>query len=102
MSLIWIPPPRNRHERAVGREDQGRVERLGRGLVGAAGPPTSHPAGKILRLQIAWPREGEDLPSLMARDLRHDVRRCTKAIDSDAARFPGHPEGPIADQASAE
>ena len=49
MSLMWMPaqttvPPlsdgaqRHRHERADRREDQRRVERLGRRLVGAARP----------------------------------------------------------------
>ena len=60
MSLIWMPPhtttpplrtalQRGRHQRADRREDDGGAERLGRRLVGAAGPHRAELLGEILR-----------------------------------------------------
>ena len=74
---------RRRHERADRREDDGGIERLGRHLVRAAGPHRAELARELLRLGVAGSREGVDLASLMARDLRHDMGRRAEAVDAE-------------------
>ena len=101
---MWMPPQttvppflrrgqRRRHQRPDRREDQRRVELFGRLLVGAAGPGRAEPAREFLRRRVAGPREGEDLASLIARDLRHDVRRRAEPVDPERAHRHGTSRG---------
>ncbi len=83
-------------------ENEGGVERLGRRLVGAAGPHRAEAAREILRLLVARAGEGEDLAALVARDLRDDVRGRAKAVDADALAVTGQSQRAVADQAGAQ
>ena len=77
-------PERRRHQRADRREDDGRVERLGRRLVGAAGPRRAQARARSPAPCVARPGEGEDLAALMPRHLRHDMRRRAEAVNAEA------------------
>src|SRR5438067_3756940 len=90
-----------RHQRADRREDQRRVERIGRRLVRAPGPLRAQRAGELLRGEIARAGEGEQPAALMADDLRDDVGGGAKTVDPDQLRVPGHAQGAVADEAGA-
>src|SRR4029078_10386475 len=73
----------------------------------ASRPYVAEAFREVLRLLVAWPGEGIDLAALMARHLRHDVRRGAKAVDGEPRRLPRnrlarHLERTIADQPCAE
>ena len=99
---MWMPaqttrPPLRTARSAAGtssptrREDDRRVERLGRRLVRAAGPDGAERARERLRRHVARTGEGEDPPSLPARDLRDDMRRRRRSRRGpDVLAFAGH------------
>ena len=93
---------RDGHERADGSEQDRRVERLWRRLVGAARPGRAEAAREALRRLVAWPRERQDLAPLMAADLRDDVRRRAEAVKADPLARPRRLQAAPADQSGAE
>jgi hypothetical protein len=80
-----------RHQRAHGREYDGRVERARRSLVRSAGPGGAELARDLLPVAIAGTREGEHLASLGHRELREQVRGGTETIQTDRVRLAGRP-----------
>ena len=89
-------------QRADRREQNGRVERLGRLDRRAARPFGAHRARERLTGSVAGPGESEYAPSLPAADLGDDMRRGAEAIDADRRPVPGHFERAPADQAGAQ
>ncbi len=82
-----LPPlgrrQRRRYQRSDRREDDRRVERLGRRLVRTARPDGAESAREFLCLDIARPSEGEEPPALIAHHLRHDMGGRAKAVDAE-------------------
>src|SRR5437762_12524608 len=110
MSLMWIPaqttvPPLDTAFRATGTSaptHDRRIERLGRGLVGAAGPVGTALEGEPPARVVAGAREREHGPSLISRDLRDDVRRPAESVQSQPVRVPRGRERPVSDQPRAQ
>src|ERR1700730_7049098 len=92
---------RGRPERTHGRENDGRVERLRRRLVRAAGPGRAKLAGKMLRRRVARARESIDLKTLPHRDLRQEMRGRSEAIDAEVFPLARHAIAAPSDQARA-
>src|SRR2546421_568488 len=63
------------HQRADRRENNSRIEFLRRCFIRSARPDGAETESELLRLCISRARESENVPSLMPRDLGHDVRR---------------------------
>jgi hypothetical protein len=53
---------------------------------------------KVLGSNIAGAREGEDLPSLVPGDLRHNVSRGSEAVDAKPPGSTGFHERAVADE----
>ena len=68
-------------EGADGREDDDRVELLGRAGRGVARPGRPERAGELLGLVVA--RVSGDAPSLRDGDLAHDVRGRSEPVEPD-------------------
>src|SRR5690606_31089270 len=77
------------HELSGRREDDGRVERLGRDLVGAARPGASQPAREGLGGRIAWPGEGEDRLTFVDGELREQMGGGPEAVEAQPMHRPG-------------
>ena len=92
------------NEAADRREDDRRVERLGRRLVRSAGPGHAHASRERLRLVVAGRRERVHLAPVVQRDLRDDVRRRAEAVQPEPADLlrSGHAIRAVADQAGAQ
>src|ERR687890_2765584 len=95
-------PQRDRHQRAHGGEDYGRVELLGRGLARAPNPRGAQLAREILALLVAVPGEREDLSALMDRYLDDYVGGGTEAVEAEPSGVARGPQGAVADQARAQ
>ena len=113
MSLMWMPPqttvpPLSTARSAAGtsaptgREQDRRVERLGRRVVGGARPLRAELAREALRVGVARPREGEHAPALVARDLDRDVRRRAEAVEAERRGVARHAQAAVADQPRAQ
>ena len=89
---------RQRDERADGRENDRRVQRLRWELLRGARPHGAELARECLCLLVAGAREGVDLAPLVAADLREDVRRGAKAVQPDALRVAAHAQRAVANQ----
>jgi len=101
-----VPPflgrgERGRHERADRGENQRRIERFGRHLVGTAGPHRAERAREILCCFIAGSCEGEDLPPLIARHLRHNLCGGAEAVDADALALTCKTQCAVSDEPGA-
>jgi hypothetical protein len=90
------------NQSADGREDDRRVQRLGRQLVRGARPLDAERARQLLALRVARPGEREHAPPLVPRDLRDDVRRGAEAVEPEPLAVAREPERAIADQPGAE
>jgi hypothetical protein len=110
---MWIPPhttvppgahgaQRERHERAVGREDDRGVQRLGRGVAGRSGPRRAELTGEALRRLVAGPGERVDPPALPDGDLGHDVRGRAEAVEAQPPCLAAQAQGAEADQPRAQ
>ena len=84
-----------------GEEDRG-VELFRRPLVGATRPLRAELTGERLAAGVAGLREGEDPPTLVARDLGDDVRRGAEAVQPESLGVSREPQRAVADQAGAE
>jgi len=73
-----------RHQRTHRREDQRRIQRLGRQRVRGASPHGTQLACKACALFVARAHEGMHRMAFGHRDLRNDVRRRAKAIQAEA------------------
>ncbi len=113
MSLMWMPPhttrparreraQRQRHERADGGEDDRRVERLRRQLLGGARPLRAELPRERLRGLVAGAGEGEHLAPLPAGDLGEDVGGGAEAVQAQAGSVAAHAQRAVADQAGAQ
>jgi hypothetical protein len=91
-----------RHKFSMRRENDRRIQWLGRSFVRSSSPHCTEISSEVLRHQIIWSREGKNLPALIPGNLRHNVRGRSKSIQSNAARIAGFAETSIADQARAE
>ena len=101
MSLMWIPaqttvPPRSTARRAAGTSSPAGAKRMAAssGSGGASpdvpGPLRAERERERLRLAVARPREGEDAPALVARDLDDDVGGGAEAVEAEALGVAGH------------
>src|SRR6266702_4001171 len=113
MSLIWMPPhttapPFRVAARAAGtRAPTGAKMRAASSFSGGlSSEPPAHtaprPRAKSCAARSPGRVKGEDLPSLVARDLCHDMRRRAKAVDADPLALSGHAQGAVANQAGAQ
>src|ERR1700690_1145412 len=73
---------RNGYEAANGRKDDCTIERFRRYLVGATRPGRSDAPGEGLAGNVSWPRESEHRSPLPPRDLRDDMGRGAKAVET--------------------
>src|SRR5512132_397245 len=89
---------RYQNERSYGREDDRRVELVGRRRVRVTGPLGTELACTLLTIAIARTREGEDTLTLMAGDLGDDVGRRAEAVQAEARSIAREPERSKADQ----
>ena len=110
---MWMPaqttvPPlasdaqRGRDELSRRREDDRRVELLGRGAVRVAGPFGAELECERSGLVVSGACECEDPSALVERDLADDVRRGSEAVQAESLGVAGHSQRPVADQARAE
>src|SRR5207244_11758301 len=95
-------PQRGRNELAGGREDDRGIELLRHRIADCSGPLGAERARKGLTVVVARTREGEDAPSFVPRDLRHDVGGGAEAVQAEPLGVPGRPQRAMADQAGAE
>src|SRR5439155_26815705 len=95
-------PQRRANTLANGGEDDRGVETLRGHLVWFAGPHRAESTRELLGCAVAGPRECVHLAALVARDLRHDVRRGAKSIDPKPLRVTRFEERAITNQAGAE
>src|SRR5207302_9717165 len=93
---------RGRYQGPDGREDQGGIERFWRWRCRVARPLGAEASRELLLLRIAGRGEGKDAATLVASDLRDDVRRVAETIKTHALGIARQPERAVADQASAE
>ena len=93
---------RGRNELAGGREDDHRVELLGRARERVAGPHGSERARERLRLFVPCARPGEHPATLADRDLADDVGGRAEAVQPDPLRVAGEPQRAVADEPGAE
>jgi hypothetical protein len=83
---------RQRNKGAHRCKDDGGVERLGRHLVGAAGPDRPQRPRKCLRRRVVAAGEGIDATTLPGRDLSKDVRSRAEAVQAKRIQtFPFKP-----------
>ncbi len=95
--------PQGQRNEIAGRREQDRsVEFHGRRFFGGACPHGAQLACEGLRDAVAGAREGEHLPALPHRNLRDDVRRGAKAIETQTPRLAGPHQRAVADQAGAK
>src|SRR5919204_145419 len=72
-------------------------------MVWAARSVTSSPAASSRMRSCGFcASECEHARALMARDLRHDVRRGAEAVEAEPFGITRQPQGPVADQPGAE
>jgi hypothetical protein len=90
-----------RDESADGREDDGRVELVRKCLIRVTGPDSAEVPREILARRVAGSRDGEDPPSLIARDLGDDVRGCAETVEAKADAIAGCLERAVPDEAGA-
>ena len=93
---------RRRNQGADGREEQRRVQLLGRPLVRGAGPFGAKAQREFDRRPVARPGEGENPAALGAGDLGDDVRRRAEAVQTEAFGIARHGERAVADEPGAE
>src|SRR5262249_49452602 len=91
-----------RYERADRREQDRRVELLGRRALRVAGPGGAELERETLRGLVAAAREREQLAASSARELREQMRRCAEPVEAEVAAVARGLVGAIADQARAE
>src|SRR5512132_1792442 len=89
---------RYQNERAYRREDDRRVELLGRRRVRVTGPLGTELAGALLPPRITGTCEREDTLTLMAGDLGDDVGRRAEAVQAEARSIAREPQRSKADQ----
>ena len=77
-----------RHQCADRREDQRRVERLGRRGCRIPGPFGAETTREILRQLVARPGESENPAALVASDLGDNMGGGAETVDPDGARSP--------------
>ncbi len=71
------------NERADRREDDRRIERLGRTHIGVAHPLHTDLPREGLGIDVSRTGEGKHRPTLRDRDLRDDVGRRPEAIETE-------------------
>ena len=95
-------PQRRRHQAPHRGEDDGGVERLWRRGLRPARPLDAERAGEPLGILISRSGEGEYAPSLVARDLGHDVRRRAEAVQTEPHGVARRDQGAVPDEAGAQ
>ena len=93
---------RQRHEIADGRVDDRGIERLGRHLVGSAGPGRAQAPRERLSGDVSGPREREHRSALPVRHLRDDMGRGAEAVKTQLLAVAGDDERAPADQTGAQ
>ena len=91
-----------RDEVAHRREDDDRVELLGRAGERIPGPDSAKRARERLGRVVARAGSGEDAPSLCDGDLADDVGRGPEAVKTDRFAVAREPERAVPDQPGAE
>jgi hypothetical protein len=92
----------NRNEITDGGKDDRCIEWLRRRLVRTTGPFRAERFGELLRFSIPWPSESVDPPTLVASDLRDDVRGGAEAVEPDPLGITRHPKRSITDEPGAK
>src|ERR1700757_799493 len=93
---------RLRYERTDRRENNGCIKWFRRRFIRSAYPGRSKAFCELVIACFPGAREGINLPSLVAGDLGHKVRRRAKSINSqlsNATKATSHDQRPISNQA---
>ncbi len=93
---------RGRHQCAHRREQDGRIQRLGRHVGAGAGPGRAEFQREALAFLVAGTREGEHPPAFQACHLRQQVGGGAEAVQAEPAALAGRATGAVADQPGAQ
>lgn len=95
-------PQRGWYQLAYRSEDDRGIGRSGGLLVRAPDPFAGERPSECLRLRVAWSCEGEHPLSLVAGNLRHNMRSRAEPVEPEAFAWTGRLERTIADQPRAQ
>ena len=93
---------RRGHQRADRSKDDSRVQHRRRRLIRRTSPHRAKLAREILCLGIAWAGESVNLATLPACNLRNDVRRGAKPVQSEPPRLSSHAQRAVPNQPRAQ